>query len=278
MYDNKFMPETQISFDDIDEDYKVFTEKFKPKKTTDDCYTPQNIYEAIVRWCVKEYGIDTEKIVRPFYPGGDFERYEYPAGCVVLDNPPFSILSNIRTFYMHNGIKYFLFAPTLTCRNSTVSDCAVIAGTEIVYDNGAIVQTSFVTNLDTETAIRTAPDLRKIVENENEKNRKKRKRNLRKYGWPDYVVTAARCSWYASHSTEYRVLWDDCIFINKLDAMKDKKIFGGGLLLNDKAAAEKAVAEKETSDKTAPEKWKLSEREMELVRLMGSRGERKDDV
>lgn len=26
------------------EDYKAFVDKFKPKKTTDDCYTPQHIY------------------------------------------------------------------------------------------------------------------------------------------------------------------------------------------------------------------------------------------
>ncbi len=29
------------------EDYEGFVEKFKPKKTTDDCYTPEPVYEAI---------------------------------------------------------------------------------------------------------------------------------------------------------------------------------------------------------------------------------------
>lgn len=52
----------QISFED-------FCEKFKPKKTTDDCYTPPTIYEVIKNWACKEYGIDPDKIVRPFYPG-----------------------------------------------------------------------------------------------------------------------------------------------------------------------------------------------------------------
>jgi len=280
----KFMPETQVSFADIDEEYRAFTEKFKPKKTTDDCYTPENIYNAIVDWCVKEYGIDPEKIVRPFYPGGDYERHEYPDGCIVLDNPPFSLLSKIRNFYTHNGIKYFLFAPSLTCISSTGSDCAIIADTDITYDNGAIVRTAFVTNLDTETALRTAPDLRKIIKEENEKNTKDGKKELPKYEWPDHVITAARCQYYAAHSTEYWVRWKDCGFIRKLDAMKDgKAIFGGGLLLNDKAAAEKAAAEKAAAEKAAAEKaaaekaaaekWKLSERELELVRLMGRQRE-----
>lgn len=51
-------------------DYDGFVEKFKPKKTTDDV-----------------------PIVRPFYPGGDYENYDYPEGCVVVDNPPFSIFA-----------------------------------------------------------------------------------------------------------------------------------------------------------------------------------------
>lgn len=31
-----------------DQDYKDFVEKFKPKKTTDDCYTPEEVYDAVV--------------------------------------------------------------------------------------------------------------------------------------------------------------------------------------------------------------------------------------
>ena len=60
----------QLTLADVDAEYAAFVEKFKPKKTTDDCYTPQNIYEAVLRWAVKEYGIDPENIVRPFWPGG----------------------------------------------------------------------------------------------------------------------------------------------------------------------------------------------------------------
>ena len=33
-------------FDDTREAYEAFTEKFKAKKTTDDCYTPENVHEA----------------------------------------------------------------------------------------------------------------------------------------------------------------------------------------------------------------------------------------
>lgn len=80
-------------------EYNEFLEKFRPKKTTDDCYTPPETFAAITRWVSKTYGIDPAAVVRPFWPGGDYERANYPAGCVVLDNPPFSILSKIVGFY-----------------------------------------------------------------------------------------------------------------------------------------------------------------------------------
>ena len=83
------------------DDYNAFVNKFKPKKTTDDCYTPQNVYDAIADWVAAEYHLDRAGFVRPFWPGGDFERAAYPEGCTVVDNPPFSILSRIIRFYTH---------------------------------------------------------------------------------------------------------------------------------------------------------------------------------
>lgn len=44
----------QITFADIDPEYEAFVEKFKPKLTTDDCYTPDNIYEAVASWVAEE--------------------------------------------------------------------------------------------------------------------------------------------------------------------------------------------------------------------------------
>lgn len=61
-------------------DYEGFVEKFKPKKTTDDCYTLPAVYEAVKDWACRRYGIDPACTVRPFWPGGDYERFDYPAG------------------------------------------------------------------------------------------------------------------------------------------------------------------------------------------------------
>lgn len=34
--------------------YEEFVNKFKPKKTTDDCYTPDVIYKIVKDWAIKE--------------------------------------------------------------------------------------------------------------------------------------------------------------------------------------------------------------------------------
>ena len=127
----------QMTFGDIDPHYQLFVDKFKPKKTTDDYYTPDNIYKVVLDWCVKEYGIDPGNVVRPFWPGGDYMQFEYPDGCVVVDNPPFSIISQIVKNYNQYGVKYFLFAPYLTNLTCGFAASRIITGQSITYDNGA---------------------------------------------------------------------------------------------------------------------------------------------
>ena len=40
------------------ETYEQFTEKFIPKRTTDDCYTPPQVYQALLQWVVSR-GVDS---------------------------------------------------------------------------------------------------------------------------------------------------------------------------------------------------------------------------
>ena len=270
----------QISLGDVNEDYKAFVDKFKPKKTTDDCYTPANIYEAIKDWACKEYEIDPETIIRPFWPGGDYEREHYPEGCVVLDNPPFSILSQIVDMYTANGIRFFLFAPCLTNFASGKMKCShIITAEAITYENGARVDTAFLTNLDTCFA-RTAPEQTRRIKEEDEKNRKAQTRELPKYAYPDEVLTAAMLRYMAAHDTDFRVGFDEVYFIRELASQAEvgKAIFGGGVLLSRKAAAEKAAAEKAAAEKAAAEKrnairWKLSEAEIEIIERLSKGGQ-----
>ena len=94
--------------------YDAFVDKFKPRHTSDDTHTPPNVYEAVLAWCERRYGIDRAKVLRPFFPGGDYATADYPAGCVVIDNPPFSILSEIVRFYLERKVQFFIFAQSLT--------------------------------------------------------------------------------------------------------------------------------------------------------------------
>lgn len=259
---------TQLSFADESEEYCKFVEKFKPKKTTDDCYTPPEIFEVVLDYACERYGIDRASIVRPFWPDGDYEREEYPDGCVVVDNPPFSILSKIIEFYMEHGIGFFLFAPTLTClsqRKWATRINHIVCHSSITYENGASVNTSFVTNLDTDgTVAESNPELSDAINAKDEELQKAKKPTLPKYEYPDHVITAAKLNWYAAHHTPFKINARDCCFVSHLDAMGDKGIFGGGLLLSERAAAERAAAER-----AAATKWRLSERELRIVQMLG---------
>lgn len=206
------MPDQITMFDDNPE-YAAFVEKFKPKKTTDDCYTPANIYEAVAAWVAREYGRDPSGFVRPFFPGGDYERFDYPAGCTVVDNPPFSIITQIQRFYCAKGVPFFLFAPTLMLFTGRGLDVSYIpCGVQITYDNGAKVNTSFVTNLDT-CRVRSAPGLYAAVKRENDRNEKAMTKQLPKYVYPDCVLTAAAAYQYSRLGIEYRLEKTDCTFI-----------------------------------------------------------------
>lgn len=79
----------EISVGEASEEYDAFRDKFQPKLTTDDCYTPANVYAAVLAWAVDRYGLQGAEVLRPFFPGGDYQTAVYPDGCVVIDNPPF---------------------------------------------------------------------------------------------------------------------------------------------------------------------------------------------
>lgn len=266
-----------LLFDEPGE-YEGFVGKFKPKKTTDDCYTPPEIYNVIAGYAIRRYNLGERPIVRPFWPGGDYKKTKYPADCVVLDNPPFSLLTDICTFYIKSGIKFFLFAPTLTCLvpSKLVTQCNhLICHTDITYENGVSVNTSFVTNLDEDgTIAESCPELGDLINETNARLVKAGKNTVPKYDYPDHVITAAKLNWYAAHGTVFRVRAPDAMFIRALDAQRErgKSLFGGGFLLSERAAAERAAAERAAAERAAAIPWALSDREWEIVAGLGESG------
>ena len=252
--------------------YDDFVKKFEPKKTTDDCYTPPTIYQIVLDWVMKEYNLAPDtKIIRPFYPNCDYETFDYPEGCVVVDNPPFSIISKICNNYNRMGVKYFLFAPHLVNINiCTTKINHILAGAQVTYENGANVSTSFVTNMG-EYVAEARPDLHDLIEAENNRLLKQTKKQMPKYTYPDNIITASKLGWMAMHGTTFKIKREDCIFIRQLEAQNDKGIFGGGLLLSTRAAAERAAAER-----AAATKWQLSPKELQLIDLLDAEIARKE--
>lgn len=219
------------------------------------------MYGVIKDWACREYGIDPDKVVRPFYPGGDYERFDYSGGAVVVDNPPFSILSKICTFYRTEQIPFFLFAPYLTIFSSTSR-------------NGAhMIVTSFVTSFG-DDLIRTAPDLANAIDETVKRVRKEQRRHPPKYAYPRELLTVSRLG-KIGRQVEFRVKASDVAFTRALDSQKavKKAIYGGGYLLSEAKAAELKAAELKAAELKAAELkaaedvtvWPLSETERRII-------------
>ncbi len=250
-----------------DEEYQEWLAKFEAKKTTDDCYTPDVVYDAVARWVSDEYHVHPKDYERPFYPGGDYKKHVYPEGCVVVDNPPFSILAEILKFYKEKNIKFFLFAPTLTLFSSSSSYCTALpCGVGVTYENGASVNTSFLTNLEPRSLrVRSVPTLYKAVEAANDEFVKSMHKELPKYTYPDEIITSSKVAYFSKYGVDFSVTVKESEPIAHLDAQKEHKkvIYGKGYIVSEKAAAEKAAAEK-----AAAHHWPLSERERAIVKRL----------
>ena len=255
------------------EEYEGFVEKFKPKLTTDDVYTPDNVYRAVRDWAFEHYELEGSPVVRPFYPGADYKSADYPAGCVVIDNPPFSILSEICGWYEAHGIRYLLFAPGLTLFSINAGQSRYLpVGVGIEYTNGASIATSFVTNMGA-WRIEICPELYRAIDEANSENLRKTHKLFPVYTYPAAVASVSMNK-LAKWGQAMRIADSEAVFVRALDAQReaDKAIYGGGFLLCSKIAAEKAAAEKAAAEKAAagdPDRcWELSQRELDLIAAM----------
>lgn len=227
-------------------DYESFISKFKDTpKTTDDCYTPQNIYEAVADFVQRRAETPFSRVLRPFYPDGDYEKASYPDGYAVIDNPPFSILSKIVRFYVTRKVPFFVFAPFLTIFGSKINGVTYFpVGVPILYANGATVNTAFISNMFGDKLVWASSELYEAVNSENDKNLQETKANLPKYEYNDYVLTQQRCHKLAANGEDFIVYRDEAILISKLDAQKQsgKAIFGGAVLISKEKAMERVAA------------------------------------
>ena len=262
------------------DNYEEFVAKFKPRLTKDDCYTPVEVYEAVLGWLREKVDIEGCNIVRPFWHDGDYESYDYGDNDVVVDNPPFSILARILRFYTDRRIRFFLFGPHLTLFSAGLSSLTYIpCSCTITYANGAKVNTGFISNLFGDVFAMSAPDLRLRVKEAQENARGEASAPLPVYEYPPEVLTTSMLGYLSVHGVEFTVMRDEVcpVPLSALASQKavGKAIFGNGWLISERKAAERKAAEKaerkaaEKAERKAAEKaivWELSDVEREAVR------------
>lgn len=225
------------------------------------------MYEAVLGWAREHLDIGDRPVVRPFYPGGDFEHFDYPDNCVVIDNPPFSIFSKICDWYVEHGIPFLLFAPAMSSIRQNVTYIGVSCS--ITYENGANVNTAFVTNMMGDIICTTAPDLHESVKKANDDNLKQSKKTVRKLSFPDCVLRATTLHTMSRAGVEFFVRREHGRVV--CSACENKKgDFGNSILLSDTATAEKLAAEKLAAEKLTAERLTLTEKSKAIIAQLNS--------
>ena len=220
------------------EGYDEFVDKFKEKLTTDDCYTPPAVYDAVKDFVDQQIRpLKNLPVVRPFFPGGNYEDLkQYPKGCVVLDNPPFSLFSKILRFYCEHKISFFLFGPHLTLFSAHELEelCYLPVCAPVTYENGAVVSTGFITNMVPGLKIWIPAGLRhKIREIQKDDS------PMDEYLIPSCVITSSRLGALAGvKGCELKITTEECAYVKNLDSMEQagKGLYGGGYLITEEKA------------------------------------------
>lgn len=230
----------RATFSNYDEWISHFTEN---PKTTDECWTPPDVYEAVLDFVRSRFDCSGREIVRPFFPGGDYENTEYPEGCVVVDNPPFSLFKRITKFYEERKIPFFIFGNGFTI--GSADSKIVFTGAEITYENGAKVPTEFATNLPCFPYLSTAPELGEAIASCPSQESKKAR--LKSYEYPEEVLTASDMRAIAERGVRFEVE-----NAHKISCLEGRRLFGGAWLVSKAKAKEKIPL-------------RLSERERRIV-------------
>lgn len=226
-----------------DDDYLAFLDKFKAKKTTDDCYTPNEVYTVVLDFVNSIYPLDGKTIIRPFFPGSDYQSYSYAKDGVVIDNPPFSLMTQIVKFYDAHKIPFFLFAPTLTLMAAGMAKCDVcfiVIGGTITYANGAMVATSFITNLIPDLKVWVCPELQNAIQDA-QKTESKAKSKLQ---FPANIITGATIRRLSAHNIGFKISKASCRPISSVREANGNRfrLFGGGLITSTKVARDLTYA------------------------------------
>ena len=141
------------------------------------------------------------------------------------------------------------------------ADCTLVAcGSSVTYENGAQVNTSFVTNMLGDCLCCSAPELYRALDTAEKQMRPLK--NLRKLSFPCNVLRVSSLNTMSKAGIDFRIGKDEGCVVTKACEFKE---FGNSTLLSDKATERKLAAEKLAAEKLAAEKLELNARSLELI-------------
>lgn len=87
------------------------------------------------------------------------------------------------------------------------------------------------------------------------------------YEYPDNLITLALMGKFNKQGIEFSVRKDDCAEVTNIDALRrvKKSLFGGGFLLSERAAAERAEAERAEERERIKLKLTLTREELAMI-------------
>ena len=233
-------------------DYESWRAHFSDTpKTTDDTYTPQDVYECILRWLGGK--IAGRQILRPFYPGGDYQSVSYGRDAVVVDNPPFSIQAEIVRWYVARHIPFFLFCNGMTAIRFAMQCTVISIGGSIQFENGALVCVSFLSNLFDDIGVMSAPDLWSSIQCC--ASQQSTAKSMTQYRWPCQVLSMSDMNQFARYGLHVALPRS---VIRVMKKPRGVNIFGGRLLVSTK-----------TGRRLEDERRRLEDERRVVVRLDG---------
>ena len=124
---------------------------------------------------------------------------------MVIDNPPFSIMTKIVSFYMERGVPFFLFCYHNTSAWLTQSGATVIyTDLAIRFDNGAKIPIAFATNLTPRYRAIASPKLRKAIMCA-PSQAEHRTKSQKSYAYPHNILLFSQISVLAKHGKEFYI-------------------------------------------------------------------------
>ena len=218
--------------------YKYCVTNGRNINTSDECYTPPAVYDTVLDYAVERYNLQGKHIVRPFIPGGDYQKYVYGKNDVVIDNPPFSITTKTVNWYIDHNIPFFLFINGLygvsLSRKLHGKVTVIVTNASVSFyhkPNNKVIRLGFVTNMEPKNII-----IRGDATLTNRLNGLVKKKSFKRYHYPDNFLKNNDILAALQRNVELKLTTDNCWFEDNLDYHKSRRlsVFGGGYLVNDK--------------------------------------------